>query len=222
MKNDTVTGQKFTHYVSAFALLLVLALTVYAWMKLPADVQIPIHWDVNGNVDGYAGKTFGLLVIPVSMVLMAAILLFLSVLEPRWEHLRQSWKGLSMIGMGLLIFFLIVQSILVLTALGYLMNVSAILAVCLGLLFCVIGNYMGKVRSNFFVGVRTPWTLSSELSWNKSNRLGGKLLAGSGLLIIVSALTLNSTVTFVIGGVSIFFIVTFTVWKSDPDRKSSC
>lgn len=227
MGSDNVFGRKFPLYVSAMVLLFVSALTAYAWIKLPADTQVPNHWGIDGNVDGYGSKAFGLLLNPGIIVFVLAFFFFLSALEPRWEHLRQSRKALDMILISLLVLLSIVHSMLVWTALGHSVNVFVPMSVCIGALLCVFGNYLGKVRSNFFLGVRTRWTLSSELSWNKSNRLRGKLMVACGLLIIATALTLGPRATVVVVVASALSIVPITVvysywiWKSDPDRKGT-
>ena len=88
----------------------------------------------------------------------------------------------------------------------------------------IIGNVLGKVRSNFVFGVRTPWTLSSDLAWNKTHRLVGRLFVLLGLAMIVVGLVGGTTAFFVLllGGIGVVLFVAFAysyrVWKSDPDR----
>ena len=83
---------------------------------------------------------------------------------------------------------------------------------------------MGKVRSNHIFGIRTPWTLSSEVSWNKTHRLGGKLFMLLGLLLIVTPVLLTETISFfvLISGTLAITVISFwysyTTWKSDPDK----
>ena len=71
--------------------------------------------------------------------------------------------------------------------LGYNVPMSYIVPVIVGLIFIIIGNYLQRVRSNYFMGIRTPWTLSNETVWKKTHRLSGKLFFIGGLLILVSA-----------------------------------
>ncbi len=116
---------------------------------------------------------------------------------------------------------------MVLTALGVAVPTAGIINVGIGLLFIVIGNWLGKVRSNFIMGVRTPWTLSSELSWNKTHRLAGKLFVGVGLaqiLVGVFFSTHPAAAKVMITGIILLVLVPVTyswwVWKNDPDRQS--
>jgi uncharacterized membrane protein len=99
------------------------------------------------------------------------------------------------------------------------------IGIATGILLMVMGNYLGKVRSNFSFGIRTPWTLSSEKSWNRSHRLGGWLLFGLGLLCMLASiagkpilflwLLLGGTsrITLVLLGYSCF------IWKNDHDKR---
>lgn len=227
MKRDEPRGPKLPLYVSAAVLIMMLLLTVFAWRELPQDARVPIHWGVDGNVDGYAGKVFGLLLLPGVMAFLTALFLVLSTFEPRRAHLSQSWKAIGAIWIGLSLFLAAIHSVVVWAALGHAVDVSLVIVLGMGVLLCVTGNYMGKVRSNYFVGVRTPWTLSSEVAWNKTNRLGGKLLVATGVLAIVAGLTLGMAVTLAVVMASVLATAAITVaysyriWKSDPDRRHS-
>jgi uncharacterized membrane protein len=101
---------------------------------------------------------------------------------------------------------------------------SAAMAFLLGILFMAIGNYLGKVRSNFMFGIRTAWTLSSEISWNKTHRLGGWLFFITGLLVFLSGLWRNGELTFgllfagTLSSVILLFGYSYWVWKSDEER----
>ncbi len=75
------------------------------------------------------------------------------------------------------------------SASGLQVNMNKVAQPALGIAFVVIGNYLGKMRSNFTCGIRTPWTLSSELSWNKTHRLGGRLFFVFGLVMLVLPFT---------------------------------
>lgn len=82
--------------------------------------------------------------------------------------------------------FVVVFGTSTLFNLGYPLNVGAIVAGSIGILFLIIGNYFGKLKLNYFVGFRTPWTLSSENVWNKTHRIGGKAFIVLGLIIAAS------------------------------------
>ena len=108
---------------------------------------------------------------------------------------------------------------------GHKVDMARIMSLAMGTMFVVLGNYLGKVRPNWFVGVRTPWTLSSKLSWSKTHRLAGWVFVVSGAATIVSGVFAPKLFVFVLLGTilpgSIAMVVySYWVWRSDPDRVS--
>ena len=96
-----------------------------------------------------------------------------------------------------------------------------------GALFVVIGNYLPKVRPNYLVGIRTPWTLTSDVSWTRTHRIGGRLFVIEGILMILLGLVGVTGVALVgalIGGIVVLLVVTFAysyqVWKADPEKRT--
>lgn len=225
MRSDEARGPKTPLYVSGTVLVLMFAGAAYAWHTLPPNAQIPVHWGLDGKVDGYAGKAIGLLLLPGIMACLMALIAFISAFEPRRAHLNQSWKAIGAIWIGLSLFLAVIHGVVIWAALGHTVDASIVIVLGVGVLLCVTGNYMGKVRSNYFVGVRTPWTLSSELSWNKTNRLGGKLLAATGVIAIIAgftsgiAVTLAVVLTSVVCSAAITVAYSYRIWKSDPDKR---
>lgn len=102
------------------------------------------------------------------------------------------------------------------------MKLDALLPPAIAVGLIILGNYMGKVRSNFFFGIRTPWTLSSDLSWNRTHRLGGKLLVLAGLVLLPLAILIDDPrLNAIIGGaivtvVALVLVVySYVVWRHD-------
>ena len=199
-------------------------MAIWAWGQIPAGAQVPIHWGVDGQPNGYASKEFALLFTPVLTVGVAALLYFLPRFEPRAQNLAQSGPAYVQVCVAVLLGDGVLQLIVVLAAVGSPLDVSLVLSVATGVLFIVIGNVLGKVRSNFMFGVRTPWTLSSDLAWNKTHRLVGRLFVLLGLATIVVGLVGSPTAFLVVllGGIGVVLVVAFVysyqVWKSDPAK----
>jgi len=107
--------------------------------------------------------------------------------------------------------------------LGHDAKIGAYTPLLVGLVFVVIGSYMGKIRSNYFFGIRTPWTLSSELSWNKTHQLGGKLFVVQGFLFMAGASVFTGKVwVYLLVGSSlvlaaVLMIYSYFIWKGDPE-----
>ncbi len=158
---------------SGVVFLMTVLITVFAWQKIPNDAQIPIHWNVKGEVDNYGSKTFGLLIGPGMVFILTLLLTFIPRMEPRIENLQQSQKAYKVVWVFILLLMAALHLMTTLFALGKPVDITMSMAFVIGALFIAIGNYMGKIRSNFMFGIRTPWTLTSDIAWNKTHRLGG-------------------------------------------------
>jgi uncharacterized membrane protein len=149
------------------------------------------------------------------------------LIDPRAQNLARSQKAYSITAIASILLLFSIHTATVLQALGWRINVATVVSVGVSVLIAIIGNYLGKVRSNFSFGIRTPWTLSSEQSWNKTHRLGGRLLFGVGIAGAIAALV-NANQLFlllVLGGTigtSILLIVySYYIWRNDPERQSN-
>ena len=136
-------------------------------------------------------------------------------------------KAYNFILISIVLVFAVLHIVVVMNALGIAFSIDKIVPAMIGTLFIIIGNYMGKVRSNYMLGIKTPWTLSSELSWNKTHRLGGRLFVLSGFLIVLGSLLSTGKVTMIILLCSVFGIVivsfaySYIIWKKDPAKQSN-
>ena len=210
---------------SGVIFLFTIALTIWAWGKVPSDAQIPIHWNMKGEVDNYGSKTFGLLMGPGMVFFLTLLLALIPRMEPRKENLAQSQKAYKSVWGVVIIFMATLHLITILATLEYAVNISTLMAFLMGILFIGIGNYLGKVRSNFMFGIRTPWTLSSEISWNKTHRLGGWLFFVIGLLVFLSGFLRNGELTFgllfagLFSTITLLFGYSYWVWKQDKKNK---
>lgn len=202
-----------------------LILAGYALTQLGAGAQIAIHWGVNGEPNGYADAWFGLLLIPVMTAVLGPFLAFIPRFDPRAENLARSGSAYRWIIGSTLILLGAVQVFIVLAALGNEIDVSRFVGVAVGILFVIIGNFLGKTRSSWFLGIRTPWTLSSDRSWTLTHRLGGYLFIATGLVSALVAFVFPAEAFFwvlmigLVGSVSMLFVYSYLVWRGDPDRR---
>jgi uncharacterized membrane protein len=218
-------NNKSLFVMNSFVVLVILSLSTWAWNQIPDTQLIPVHYGINGLPDRYGGKLEGLLVMPLLGVGLTALFAIIPHVDPRSDHLTQSQKAYFMTALSAMGLLLSLHTAIVLQALGWRINVATVASVGLSVLLAVIGNYLSKVRSNFSFGIRTPWTLSSEQSWNKTHRLGGQLLFLLGINGTIIALV-NAHQLFlllILGGmVSITFVLvvySYFVWKDDPERQ---
>ncbi|MGC9363635.1 MAG: SdpI family protein [Fidelibacterota bacterium] len=204
--------------------IIITLVAVWAARQLPPDIQLPVHWNVASEPDRYAGKFLGLFIMPMVILGITVLLVFAPYIEPRQKHIKMSMKAYNIIIIGLVLVFAALHVVVIMNALGKPLSIEKIVPALIGLLFIIIGNFMGKVRSNYMLGIKTPWTLSSERAWNKTHRLGGWLFVIVGFLIVLSSLLAAGETTMIILLSGVFGIVigTFTysylIWKRDPDK----
>jgi uncharacterized membrane protein len=207
-------------------LVLMLALSAVGWLNTAEDALIPVHWNASGEVDRFGSKWEAFLVTPALLVFITALMVALPAIEPRRLHLQQSRKPYVASFAAVATLMLVVHTGLVAAALGLEIDMARLVPVAVGIMLVVVGNYLGKVRSNFFIGIRTPWTLSSELSWRKTHRLGGKLFVVVGLAIVASSVLPSPGVALLVAsavlGVMVLALVVYSyvLWRGDPDRST--
>ena len=186
-----------------------------------------VHWNAAGACDGYGGRFEGLFLMPIIVAGVVGLFAAIPYIEPRRNHILQSARAYVAVWMVMLLYFLALHIILTLSVLGHKVAIGTFVPFIVGLMFVVIGAFLGKVQSNFLFGIRTPWTLSSELSWKKTHRLGGVLFMVEGVLIAVGAIAFPGTlwVYLLIGSIVVLLVTvtvySYVVWKGDPERTSS-
>ncbi|MDA3839962.1 MAG: SdpI family protein [Patescibacteria group bacterium] len=146
--------------------------------------QVPTHWNIEGNVDDWSTPLFAAFLLPIISIGLYLLFLVLPRIDPKKDRYKQ-FANIYHIFKTIVIGFLsLIYFVTSFSALGYDINITRVISISVGLLFLVLGNYMSKIKRNWFLGIRTPWTLSSEDVWNKTHRLGGKMFVLSGFLMM--------------------------------------
>ena len=172
-----------TEIVSIILLIIMAIGAWYFYQNLPEVV--PSHWNFAGEIDGYSSRTVAAVAIPLLALGMYALFLILPYFDPKREHYENFGKVYAIFKTAILALLAILYFAANLNGLGYNVPIGTLTPILIGGLFIVIGNYLSKVKSNWFVGIRTPWTLSSEEVWNKTHRVSGKLFMLVGLIFIL-------------------------------------
>ena len=182
------------------------AIMVYPYMP----DQVPIHWNVKGQVDNYGSRLFGTFFLPVLNIIMYVMLIVMPKIDPKQANYSKFGSSYLVIRYALHIFFALIFTLTVFASLGYDINISKWIAVGVAILFIVMGNIMGRVKHNYFVGFRFPWTLANEEVWRKTHQVGAKAMVLGGLGSLIGAILTSGSISFVILMIGIFVPMIFT------------
>lgn len=153
------------------------------WNQLPEE--IPTHFNLLGQADGYNHKMSAIFGLPTLMLLMHWLLLFIMIKDPKSSNISSKIQ--------LLIYWTIpfVSCLLMISIfgefLGYSMMSGLLAQIFMGVVMIVIGNYLPKTHRNYIIGIRLPWTLENDENWRKTHRLAGKIWVLGGLLLFLNS-----------------------------------
>ena len=157
--------------------------SVYFYQHFPA--RVVTHWDFAGRPNGWSGPAFAAFFFPAIILGIYLLLLVLPCVDPRSERYADFRKVYHIVKDAIVVLFAGLYFMTGLSGLGKHVPIQVIVPVGIGILFMIIGNYMGKLRRNWWIGIRTPWTMSNEQVWNKTHRLGGKMFLLAGVLFVL-------------------------------------
>jgi uncharacterized membrane protein len=180
---------KFTFKTEIIPLLLILISVVlgfYFYAVFPD--QVPMHWNAYGEVDRYGSKLEGAIIGPAVLLGLYILFLVIPLLDPKKEKYEQFVKVYQIFRLMIMIVLFGVFLIASLNGIGYNIRVEIWIPFFIGWMFIFMGNYFGKIKPNWFMGIRTPWTLSSDEVWYKTHRLGGKMFMLLGLFFVLTPL----------------------------------
>jgi uncharacterized membrane protein len=161
-------------------LIVTFSLTIAIYPLAPD--RIVSHWNATGEADGSLSKFWGLFLIPFIMTGFVALLAVLPRIDPHkknYEKFRDYYNGFILL---FTLFLLAIQVQIILWSIGYQINPNLTFPILIGILFIYLGFLLDHAEQNWFVGIRTPWTLSSKTVWKKTHELGGKLFKIAGFI----------------------------------------
>jgi uncharacterized membrane protein len=197
------------------------AVSLWAYPRLPDT--IPSHWNVRGDPDGYSSKLAGVALLPAVLLGFTALFQVFPRIDPRRSSYPRFTDTYWLLVNGVLVFVLLLHLTIVAIGLGYDVPLNRVVMVGGGGLLALVGNYLGRVEPNWFLGIRTPWTLSSDTVWRKTHRTGawvfvtgGVVVAVMGLVLPVVNLTLLGIVAAVMGGIPL--VQSYVLWRKEQAK----
>jgi len=176
-----------TRTTTIIVLLMILGATLAGlllWNRLPE--QMASHWNVNDQVDGYMSKFWGMFLMPVITLGMFLLFILIPNIDPLKANIAKFRDTFNLFITFIIGFMVYVHALTLLWNLGYTnLGIGKAMLPAMGLLFIVIGSLLRKAKRNWFIGIRTPWTLSSDRVWDETHRLGSILFMISGVLAVI-------------------------------------
>ncbi len=217
--------------VTAGASLIMTLIAAGTWFALPATGDIPIHWDATGKPDRFGDRRDAgliLLLLPVLTGVAGAILAIAPSLDPRKANVEKGRRAYLATWISVMVIMVLVHGgIARMMAGGPDANSGSFVRWIIAgsaLMFIVIGNYLPKTRSSFIFGIRTPWTLSSDIAWEKTHRFAGPLFMAAGALGLAGAFVFDGIwlalqlSALIIAAAIAAIIYSYFAWRGAGDR----
>lgn len=161
------------------------ALWGYFYHLLPN--QVPIHWWVNGLPDAYSDRFINKFLLPILTLSLVLLCPLLAKIDPKKENYAKFWISWEKIQFTLIWFFSYVYGVILYLSFHPEISITGFLLFWFWVLFIILGNYLWKIRQNYFIGIKLPWTLANEEIWNKTHRFTGKLFVFFGVMILINS-----------------------------------
>jgi len=202
--------------------ILSVGLGVFAYLYLPQ--QVASHWNAQGQVNGYSGRLSGLVILPALAIGIGLLLLFIPEIDPLKANIqlfRSEYNGFIAV-FALFLFYLHILTVAI--NLGLAISLNQLMFPAIGFLIFYMGLLLGKAHRNYFIGIRTPWTLNSDTVWNKTHRLGSKLFEVAGAITLLGIFFPRYAVYIllitILGAASITTVYSYFAFRQESQGKS--
>lgn len=197
-------------------LLGLLALGIYFYPQLPE--RVPSHSNVRGEVDGYSSRFFGAFGLPLMNLGIYVLMLVAPSLDPKKASYQRFAGAYNVIRWSIIAIMSLLHIVVLMAGLGYNIDVGRVVQPAISVMFILIGNQMGRFKHNYFVGIRTPWTLANEEVWRKTHRVSGPIWVVGGFLGLLGTwlpAPYNFTIMMVaiIGASLVSLVYSYVVFK---------
>lgn len=187
---------KKTTVIVLVIILLSFIAAVYFYPQMPE--KMASHWNAQGKVDGYMPKFWGLFLMPIVSVVMFLLFLLIPKIDPLKKNIEKFREYFDWFIVLIIAFLFYIYLLTVFWSLNFRFNMAAMMVPALGILFYYMGILTENAERNWFIGIRTPWTLSNNIVWKKTHKLGGKLFKIAGIIAVIGVLFQKYALFFVL------------------------
>jgi uncharacterized membrane protein len=194
--------------------------SVIAYPRLPE--RVPIHWDLHGQTNRWQSRGHAVLFLPIGVLVLWGVLRALPSIDPRRANYSKFQPTYDlMVGATLTVIALIHLALLA-SGMGIPIAIHRVIPIALGVILVAVGNQLPRARSNWWFGIRNPWTLSNERVWERTHRVGGYLMMAAGVVMIVGALLSVRAGPLVIACVAVWaigsMIYSYVAWRQETSK----
>lgn len=195
------------------SLVLITAQFLTAFMLYPSmPERMAIHWNLAGEANGYGSRFIGLFLMPIIQLILLPLFIVLPRIDPK-RGIERFRGAYDLFIVGFVGFMMCINGLSLAWNLGWRFNFTQVIAPAIGLMFYGLGELIGRAKMNWFIGIRTPWTLSSEEVWNRTHKLGGLMFKVCGVISIASLLV-GGEASFLLSMGSILVSTLYLVYYS--------
>lgn len=185
---------------------------VGAWVYPDLPDKLASHWDTAGKVNGYIDKVWGVFLMPAIMALFTLFFVVVPVVDPLKEHIASFRGEYNLIMIAIDAFFAAIYGLMMLWYAGGVFPMTEVITGLVGLLMICIGVILPFMQRNWFVGIRTPWTLSSDSVWIRTHEHGGVVFVFAGVCMVICSIYFPGTIvpTFALLIISAVWLVIYS------------
>lgn len=197
---------KKSEIIILIIIILSFTIGIYLYPLLPE--KMVFHWNVKGQVNGYISKFWGLFLVPLILIGFWLLFILIPKIDPLKENIKKFRKYFDSFIILITLFLFYLYFLTILWNFGFSFNINQALIPAFGIFFYYSGVLVENSKRNWFIGIRTPWTLSNERVWEKTHRIGGKLFKFSGIIVLLGLFFPNYAIWFIL--LPIIFLILYT------------
>lgn len=207
-----------SRWLAPVLILALAVLAVLAWPHLPE--RMPVHWNGSFEVDRWGTRWEGVALLPGVALAVWLLLPLLRKIDPLRGN-YEAWEPTFWLILNIVVLMEVVLEVAIIAfSLGWPVPMEQVILASVGVLFVGLGNYLPRVRPNWWVGIRTPWTLSSDHVWRETHRLGGRTFVLGGLITIAAAFVPRAAAPWValaglLLGAFVPVVYSYVVWRRE-------